>query len=193
MPELTPEQSLTIFQDIFAKREQTLIAAAAAYSVEELVRGFENGRAIMLSLLDGLTDDQARYSPDPKDYSISQILSHVMASQGNAFNAFLDLGNLVVPHIEHTSFEPGGGAVQGLTVPHLRDQLKDATAELIDLFRQAARDEHLNIRNYGFLGDMNAKSWLLFQTLHDGDHTRQARTVRDRDSFPRSESPVVSG
>lgn len=161
-----------------------LMDVAAVYSIESLIRGFLVSRNGLTALLDGLDDTQVKYQPAPGEFSIGEVVSHMVAAQGGIYNALLDLSGIVMPFVAHAEGGPGGGARNTLGADALRANLREATDEIVDLMRQIARVEEPTIREYPVFGKMSPKSWIMFQIYHDYDHVAQAKAVRDSVGFP---------
>jgi len=166
---------------------KSVIEVANTFDMSDMMRAFINQRQKMLKLLAGLTEAQVNYNPDTESYSLSEIFTHVIAAQGNTYNAFIDISESTRPHIDPVPREAGGGAEKGETAARLVVELDQVTRDLqqlIDETYDPVRDEH-HVKIAGF-GEMNQKAFLLLQLLHDDDHFRQARTTRRSRLFPKS-------
>ncbi len=166
---------------------KNVVEVAAGFAMPDMMRAFMNQRQNMLKLLAGLSDEQMNYSPEAEAYSLSEIYTHIVAAQGNTYNAFIDISESTRPHIDPVPRDPGGGAEKGETGARLITELDKATRDLqqlIDETYDPVRDER-RVKIAGF-GEMNQKAFLLLQLLHDLDHFRQARTIRRSRLFPKS-------
>src|SRR5947208_17079814 len=101
--------------EFFRDRRRTLPELAEPYTMDELIKSFINLRQSFTRLLSGLTMEQVVFSPDLNTYSLSEVVSHLIISQGNTYNGMLDLSASSLPHIDPVPRNPGGGAEKGLT------------------------------------------------------------------------------
>jgi len=184
MPELDAAVLDAIFTT-FALPPINLTSAASPYSVEELIRAFTRQRSELIAVISNLDDAQINFSPAPESFSISEIVSHITTAQNGPYNALLELSNIVLPFVDHVRFMPGEGARKQLSAAACQHMLNEATEELSDLMRQAARiDNNDTPKEYPILGSMTLKAWMLFQLGHDVDHLRQAKAVLSSEGFP---------
>ncbi len=191
MPELDAATMDKAFTS-FSLNDLNLSAVANEYSVEELIRAFLRQREELRVLLNDLDDEQVNYNPDPENFSISEIISHIVTSQNGTYNALLELSNIVLPFLDHVSYMPGAGAKKHLTAKMCQQMLNEATEDLSDIMRQSARIEHFESKEYPGLGTMNLNSWIVFQLGHDLDHLRQTKSVLHSEGFPRVTESVTS-
>jgi hypothetical protein len=166
-------------------RKESLNAIASPYPIDDLVRAFESLRRSTLRLLNGLTEKQIMYSPDANTYSMSEVVSHLVAAQGMTYNAFLDVVSSTLPHVDPVPRNPGGGAEKGLTAPMLQDRLQKASDDLVKIVRSTydPAKEAKEVMNPVF-GSLTYKAWLFFQLVHDLDHLKQVQVLRRSAGFP---------
>jgi hypothetical protein len=185
MPELdaaTIEQmSIAYFRD----RKSTLAELAAPYTVEDLLRSLQNLRQGMTRLLNGLQEHQVAFSPDPNTYSLSEVITHLIAAQGNTYNGLIDISASTIPHIDPVPRGEGAGAEKGVSATTLQLRLKEATQKYVDVVKVTAKDTDETVTEVPFFGKVTAKGWLLFQIAHDLDHLKQAQVLRRSADFPR--------
>src|SRR5262245_11439471 len=107
MPELDSATIEAIASEFFRSgRQKSLSDLAKPYSVDELLRAFENLRRSMGRLLNNLTEQQISFNPDENTYSLSEVVSHLIASQGNTYNALIDITSSKLPHIDPVPRNP---------------------------------------------------------------------------------------
>ncbi len=191
MPELDDAVIDTIYQTFLRDRSQPATEKARIYSVEELLRAFHRQRNEIIAQIADLDDVQVNYNPDPVNFSISQVVSHVVTAQNGTYHALLELSQIVIPHLDHATPVPGDGARKDLSADECRKMIPEATEELAEAMRQAARSEQTHEVEYPLFGKMNYKSWMLFQLWHDQDHLRQIKSVKESTGFPRKEIPPI--
>ncbi len=175
----------------FFRGQVQLNDEAEKYSLDELVRGFEGTRRGMLRLLNGLSEAQINYNPDPNTYSLSEVVSHLVAAQGNTYNAFLDIASSTLPHVDPVPRDAGGGAEKGLTGAILQERLQKATTDWISVARQTyTPDTNIGVEvgNFNGGGKVSHRGAMLFQIAHDLDHFKQAQGLRRSPLFPAKET-----
>jgi hypothetical protein len=178
MPELdtaTLDQFGSLF---FRERKQTLSQLAEPYTIDDLIRAFQNLRRGMARLLNGLTEAQVCFNPDDSTYSISEIVTHLIAAQGITYNAFLDIVDSTRPHVDPVPRTAGGGAERGISAHILQHRLDKATGDFIQVLRETYEQKPEKEVENPFIGKLSYKGWLLFQLLHDLDHLKQAQILR---------------
>jgi hypothetical protein len=191
MPELDSPTIERLAGEYFrSERRITLSELAYPYSVEELIRAFENLRRSIKRLLNGLTEDQINYNPDDNTYSISEVISHLISAQGITYNGFIDVSSSRRPHIDPVPRNPGGGAEKGLTALILQERLQKATDDLIRLLHEVTPEQIENEAKHPFFGSASGKGFMLFQLAHDLDHLKQTQAVRRSASFPSKRATV---
>jgi hypothetical protein len=183
MPELTTAALEEIITRIF--RDQTNPGVVAnAYTVDELIHGFENLRRTMKRTINNLDEQQIVFSPDANTYSLSEVVTHLVAAQGMTYNAFLDSVSSSLPHIDPVPRNPGGGAEKGVNGTILQQRLQKATDELTGILRKVYDPATEKEVQHFLFGPLSFKGWMLFQLAHDLDHLRQAQAVRRAPGFP---------
>ncbi|HLY24911.1 MAG TPA: DinB family protein [Aggregatilineales bacterium] len=191
MPELDDAVMDNVYKTLLQDRSQPLTEKVRIYSVEELLRAFHRQRQAIIALLADLDDVQINYNPDAENFSISQIVSHLVTAQNGTYHAMLELSQIVLPHLDHAAPIPGAGARKDLSAAECRTILPAATEELDEMMRQAARSDQTHVVEYPLFGKMNYKSWMLFQLWHDQDHLRQIRALTQNTGFPKKELPPI--
>jgi hypothetical protein len=186
MPGLDTNTLQQLITDFFnSGGKQSLNDAARPYEIEELIRAFQNLRTQMGKLVNGLNETQINYSPNTDTYSLSEVISHLISSQGNTYNGFIDAAHSDRPHIDPIPRGPGAGAEKGLTAKILQDRLGKATDDLVLVLRETFNPNDERLTQHPVFGMLSHKGWMLFQLSHDLDHLQQAQTVRRMSGFPR--------
>jgi hypothetical protein len=171
--------------EFFRDRRKTLPELAEPYSMDELLHSFMNLRQSFTRLLKGLSEAQITFSPDANTYSLSEVVSHLVISQGNTYNGMLDLSSSTLPHIDPVPRNPGGGAEKGLTSQILLERLQKATDTLLNIVKVTYDPNNTRLIEDQFFGPMSPRGWMLFQLAHDLDHLKQAQVLRRSPEFPR--------
>jgi hypothetical protein len=184
MPELSFDDLAETLRSFQSGTPRPILEVSEPYTVEAYVRAFTANRDELFALLDTIDDVQITFKPSPNDFSISEVISHMITAQGGVYNALLDLSHIVMPLIQHVQDGPGAGARNNLTVAGARATLQEATDEMTYLMREVARVEVPVRREYPFFGVMTTKSWMYFMMAHERDHALQALAVAKSEGFP---------
>jgi hypothetical protein len=161
-----------------------LSETADAYTLHDLVEGFESLRRSQLRLITSLSDEQVRFSHYDSDFSLSEIISHVCIAQNLTHNLLIDSTSSELPHLDPVPRGAGDGSERGLTSAELSRRLQHATDQLLTVLHLI---EHLNsprLARHPLFGMMTTKGVMLYQIGHDLDHLKQAQTVRRMPGFP---------
>ena len=149
----------------------------ASKDVPVLVELIEEQRATLLGLLDGVSEEQAAFHPAPDQWSVADVLRHVIAAEEGVARIVESLARGVVP---------GGKRVMGSQTPEEGQPLP----ALIERLRAARTDLLARVRGWPaspdlaatfahpFFGPLNCKGWLAFQRLHDADHIGQLEQIK---------------
>ncbi len=188
MPELDTTLLEQIAYAIF-RDGKPISDLADGYTIDELVRAYQNIRRGMSRLLNGLTTEQINFNPDPGTYSLSEVVSHLIAAQGNTYNSFIDIASSTRPHIDPVPRSPGGGAEKGLTAPILQGRLQKAADDLLLIIQETYRPESDKRVFVPQIGEVTQKGVLLFDLVHSLDHLKQAQALRRSPLFPARHEP----
>lgn len=191
MPEVDFELLASMRAEFQLGIRRSLLEIAEPYSFEAVIRAFSLIRQELEALLETVDDVQIVHKPASNEFSISEVISHMITAQAGVYNALLDLSTMVMPLVNHGPTMPGAGAVNTLTVAKAKRQLQLATDELIELIRQIGRISEPTVREYPRFGKMSSKSWLMFQIAHDHDHIQQIKKVMTSDGYP-TKNPVAT-
>ncbi len=186
MPALDTKTLDQLISDYFKNgRRESLSTLAAPYSVDELIHAFQGLRRTTMRQINGLTVKQINFNPDANTYSVSEIISHLVAAQGMTYNGFLDIVSSTLPHVDPVPRDPGGGAEKGLTSQILQERLQKATDDLIDVLRKTHDPSKENRElPHPVAGSITYKAWMFFQLAHDLDHLKQLQVLRRSAHFP---------
>ena len=125
---------------------------------------------------------QAEFRPDADEWSISQVLSHLVASSATVSEIVDSLSRGVAPtpgRIDPPKEEAS------LDINELRERLT------LDSLRWSALVERLPpapsttlTAPHPSFGELHARAWLLFQRIHDMDHAGQVEKNKVAEGYP---------
>ncbi len=155
--------------------------------VEALV---QEGHDELLAAIRDLSDVQAAFKPSPEDWSVLEVLAHVVTvkrvvpalavslSEGHWPPGFTDA-------FQESSTQDGVSAAKFATLDEARAAAADAHASLLAFIRTLDQPSHsdMTFRHFVF-GEFNCHEWPVFQRIHDGDHTPHIRGIMASPAFP---------
>jgi hypothetical protein len=159
----------------------------SASEIESIV---EEGHSALLQAIDGLSDVQASYKPAPDEWSVLELMGHVVTGKQlvAALCTSLAAGQLPPgfgPALEVEAAQDGVTVTRFATVDASRGAAGEAQAALMNFVRIA--DGPVNVemvfRHFVF-GALNCREWAVFQRLHDDDHRPQVDAIRATTGFP---------
>jgi hypothetical protein len=155
----------------------------ASKDVQVLVGLIEEQRATLLALLDGVSEEQAAFRPAPDQWSIADVLRHVIAAEEGVALIVESLARGVVPEgrREMGRHIPDEGQPLARLIEGLHASRADLLARVQGwpaLPELAATFEH------PCFGPLNCKGWLAFQRLHDADHIGQLEQIKAAEGYP---------
>jgi len=155
----------------------------ASKDVPVLVELVEEQRARLLGLLDGVSEDQAAFRPAPDQWSIADVLRHVIAGEEGVARIVESLARGVVP--EGRRVIGSQTPEEGQPLAALVERLCAARADLLARVRGWPASPDLTATfDHPFFGPLNCKGWLAFQRLHDADHIGQLEQIKAVEGYP---------
>jgi hypothetical protein len=155
----------------------------------ELLYEFEHALDDATALLVGLSDDQLRFKPAAKVFSIAEVLTHALHSDELFWSWIKLLMDGRRTEIDLAALIGGDGAQPervGAEIATLIENMRLIARGTIEL-----RPDPIDLRStasHPYFGELNAKGWLMFMALHHGMHLRQCKAVLDTPDFPRGAS-----
>jgi len=176
-------------------------------ALEAVWNDMEAVRATVLREAGGLSQRQADWRPSDADWSIGEILHHLLVAETHTGKLTTKLtreaeaaGSLTpyptglaefaalprVP-IEGMQAPPAVGPERGLPVARLLDDLAAVRARSRQsLEKIAALDPRRLTFKHFRLGDMDLGQWWRLQAAHEATHLQQLRDVKSAPGFPRA-------
>jgi hypothetical protein len=155
----------------------------AAKDVPVLVELVEEQRARLLALLDGVSEEQAAFRPVPDQWSITDVLRHVIAAEEGVARIAESLARGAVPEGKR---EMGRQVPdEGQPLAALIERLRASHADLLARVRGwPASPDLASTFEHPLFGPLNCKGWLAFQRLHDADHIGQMEGIKAARGYP---------
>ena len=141
------------------------------YTFSELWVRLIKARIELMDSVEGVTQEQAEFRPDADEWSISEVLDHVITSSGRVADlveALSEGGAIATDRID-----PPREATWS-TIAELKTRLRDDAIEWTALTEHLPESPPTNpTAPHPFFGELHARAWYLFQRVHDLDHAGQ--------------------
>ena len=148
-----------------------LLSQGETYTFAEIWVRFAKARIALIDSVSEVDQSQADFRPDVDEWSISEVLDHLVISSGRVSEIVAALSRGATPNpgrIDPPREETSLG------IDELRERLT------LDSLRWSALVERLPpapstvlTAPHPFFGELHARAWLLFQRVHDMDHAGQ--------------------
>lgn len=163
---------------------QYLRTQGERYPFRELWVRVVKARLQLLDSLDGLNDEQAAFKIDENEWSILEVLKHVLTSSGNVAKLVDALAN--GQSRPSDDIEPPREATD-LTIREMRDLLLKDSVAWGALTDRLPEPPSFDIEaSHAFFGDLHSRAWYLFQRVHDLDHAQQIEKNKQAAGYPES-------
>jgi hypothetical protein len=155
----------------------------ASKDVPVLVELIEQQRATLLALVDGVSEEQAAFRPAPDQWSVADVLRHVIAAEEGVARIVESLACGVVPEGQRALGSHIPDEAQPLAA--LIERLRAARADLLARVRGWPASPDLAATfEHPLFGPLNCKGWVAFQRLHDADHIVQLEQIKAAEGYP---------
>ena len=153
-------------------------------TIRELV---QKGHDQLAGLLEGMSEEQAAFKPGPDDWSVLELMAHVVTAKRGVARicARLARGEQV------TNFGGEGEEQDGVTrgafasLAEARSAMDAAHRELLDFIDGPLAQADLETRFRHFIfGELSCREWAAFQRVHDGDHAGQIGQITSAPGYP---------
>ncbi len=160
--------------------QTTWLEASTRYSLDEFIDTFRRTRELMIKTVSDLSDEQVAYHiPSDPTWSISEMVTHLIYSQGFYYNQLLDISTSQLPHVIEAARGFGEGSQMHVAAAVLRDNLDKATPLIFDAIEKTRHNhdpEKITINE--FFGRCTYRTWILLMLGHEVDHVRQGIVIR---------------
>ena len=141
------------------------------YTFSELWVRLIKARIVLMDSAEGVTQELADFRPDPDEWSISEVLDHVITSSGRVADLVEALSEGGAPTVDR--IDPPREETS-LTIAELKTRLRDDAIEWTALTGRLPESPPTDpTAPHPFFGELHARAWYLFQRVHDLDHAGQ--------------------
>jgi hypothetical protein len=162
-------------------------AAGPAGTMASIV---QEGHDVLLAALEGVSETQAAFKPAAADWSILELMAHVVTTKQIVATLCRNLseGHLPPgfgPQFEEQAAQDGVTMARFATLAESLVAAEAAHADLLATIRglSDATDGEVRFRHFLF-GALNCREWAVFQRIHDGDHTPQIASIKAAPAYP---------
>lgn len=166
------------------------IRETAERSPDEIAAALQEGHDGVIAALDGLSEAQAQYKPGPDDWSVLELLDHVVTVKRAMVLLATSLSQGTWPagfdeDSQSEDFQDGVTFVHFNSLAEAREAVDAAHDELMSF--AASINERMNTKKqfrHFFFGAMNCRQWVVFQRIHDADHAPGIAKIKASPGFP---------
>ena len=157
----------------------------------EVIRGLvQGGHDSLLNVLDGMTEEQAKFKPSADIWSALEVLDHVVTGKHEVFRLCTGLANGetydgVGPDEERATIQDGITRVHFDSLAEARAATESEHAEQLTFIANLSPETNVETRYSHFIfGALNCREWAVFQRVHDLDHGNQIEQVKAAPGYP---------
>jgi hypothetical protein len=167
-----------------AERRARLLGPMERLDDADLKREVGESYSRLVQTLGALSDEQALWKPDEREWSAAQIGDHVSLSTGMLGNItrLLAKGQAATDADWDPPPQFKGNASD---LGDVKKRLGELPSFAGTLFDEGAKSNNLDVKaNNSFLGDMNWREWYYFLRIHAQSHIEQIEQLRSSEGFP---------
>ncbi|MEK7362885.1 MAG: DinB family protein [candidate division NC10 bacterium] len=163
-------------QDEQQKLQGYLRSQGAKLSAEQIRDRIQEASDEFLGVVQGATEALVRKAPAPGEWSLAEILDHLVTTEERITGV---INGLVAGRKPPAPLEIGAtSGIASQPWPELLVRLSRSQAALSALLTANRHEPHVDLRfPEGYFGDINWKEYALILRLHYKDHAGQARNT----------------
>ena len=177
---------MTTQAEEFRRIHSYLQAQGERYTFSELWARQIRARITVMDAVEGVTQEQAEFRPDPDEWSIAEVLHHLLTSSERVAETVdaLSRGESINPgRIDPPREETSQ------TIGELTEKLReDSIAWTVLTQKLPASPPTEPTAPHSMFGELHARAWYLFQRVHDLDHAGQITKNKQSPGYPGTES-----
>ena len=138
-------------------------------------------RGALLQAIARVSDTQADWSPGGDEWSIRQIVEHVIAVSRQTLRLIEDLAAGRAEDVR----EPAPPTNTPSSFARLRMHLAEHSVKLASLPERLPPMVNLEMTSpHQNFGELNSRAWFIFIRVHDTDHLQQIEAIQAADGYP---------
>jgi uncharacterized protein (TIGR03083 family) len=157
-------------------RERVLlyIRHQAGKSRDAIVALVTSSQAALLDVVSGVDEATASRSPAEGEWSIRDLLRHVVSAEDGVAKIVAGLAVGQPPAGERRA----GSQVEDDAAAALVERLRASNQRLLDaIAAMPVQPNTTAVAAHPFFGDLNCLEWAVFQRVHDADHEQHAKKI----------------
>jgi uncharacterized damage-inducible protein DinB len=168
-----------VLPDEARQRVVSYLAHQGRKDTSAIVHVVERERRRLVDMLVNASQEQAELVPSPGQWSIRDVVEHVVAAERGV--------TLIISRLAGAGAPQDEPPVAGQSLAELRQQRSEARTQLLSLVGALPEDANIEAKHeHLFFGLLNWKEWLAFQRVHDGDHIEQIEAIQRSPSYPKA-------
>ena len=177
---------MTTQAEEFRRIHSYLQSQGERYTFSELWSRLIRARITVMDSVEGVTQEQAEFRFDPDEWSIAEVLHHLLTSSERVAELVdaLSRGESVNPGRIDPPREETTATIGDLTTRLREDSI--AWSALTQRLPDSPPTEPT--APHSMFGELHARAWYLFQRVHDLDHAGQIEKNKQAEGYPSSES-----
>ena len=160
-------------------------AAKSPAALHDLVQA---GHDRFVALIDSVSPGQASFKPSADDWSMLQLMHHVVSAKGGVARICERLASGESIPGRGREGDEQDGVVRGggfASLGEARAAMETAHQELLAFIDGPLATANTETRfNHFVFGDLNCAEWAAFQRVHDGDHAGQIEQITSAPGYP---------
>ena len=136
----------------------------------------EKSQQRYIDIVAALNDDAAAKKPAPDEWSVRELIRHVISAEAGVSE--------LVHHLSRGE-QPSGDRRPGMTMDDdgrpfasFVDELRKTNQMMLEAIQGLPESPNLTERaKHPFFGDLNCLEWAVFQRVHDEDHVQHAQKI----------------
>lgn len=133
-----------------------------------------SSQAQLLDVVSGVDEATASRAPAEGEWSIRELLRHVISAEDGVSNIVSGLAVGEPPAGERSV----GSKVDDDSAAALVERLRGSNQRLLDAIASMPAEPNTTVlAKHPFFGDLNCLEWAVFQRVHDADHAQHAEKI----------------
>jgi len=138
-------------------------------------------RGALMVAIDGVTDEQADWSPGEGEWTIREIVEHVLSVSRSTLRLIEDLA----AGRPESDREPRPESKMPSSFTRLISHLAEHSVRLCSLPERLPPSTDLQMTSpHSNFGELNSRAWFLFNRIHDTDHRKQIEAIQAAAGYP---------
>ena len=159
-----------------------LLAQGEKYAFTELWPRLIAARLEVIAAVDGVSQEQADFTFDPEEWSIAEVVQHVLTSSARVAASIEAIANGNEPPTR--AMDPPRKAAT-LGISELREHLTKDSLAWCALTERLPDSPNLDVTApHPIFGQLHAGGLYLFQRVHDLDHVGQIAKNKNAPGYP---------